>query len=1238
MWLTRVVSGAIAAGVVIAGIALWRLPAIRRVRRIAAALAAYGFVAFAQATISGTPLPDTLAGHGLFQVLPQVLQGTFIGALVVLPLGWIAAIVRAGIPRLREGSPRRHLYQAVALTACAALVFTSLPYERRDSLLTRPLSPAERASQLDRSLYAIEDGESDTPRDSWDPQFVVDRLGSDPQVLFSWVRDHTFWIPYRGVLRGPVGVLMDRQGNNLDRALLLATLLEKAGHEVRLAHGELDQQTAIDLLPALVAARSLDRARRTVQALSPEAGVEDVLAQYQLDRAAPMVAAQDDGLKRIAETLRTRTIEQTDRLLRVVEKPRPEAEWNKRLNAATAALRDHWWVQRRDGSAWVDLDLLAPAASTGSSLAAAKETTAVKDLVTDAYHEIAIRVIVEQWSPQGLSERTVLQHMVRPSDQIGQSIILDFWPTELLNPSPELEAPANWRATLLAQHKWTASLAIAGHNVGSTTLSDSGSDEGGQARGGPLGGLGSAIADALAGGTKRAPSSKGVLSAVRLEFDIRVPGEPVRTVRRTIFDLIGPAARGGSGVPALVLDDAKRLTRSARLSMETEILSLNSSLAPDYVTHLAAQYVLSNRDLLRDVATEDFVPGSERAQQQVKRVSAGLSRLMPLAATRLDWNRSAEHVFYDRPNVVTRHSYLKPKGDSLGVEEATDIVLNEVGVDLTASDAFSIRLEQGVVDTNAEQLLKIGEGHGNVGAAFAETRDWLSVTPAGRSGLQAISLSADTRKAISDDLDSGHAVVAPRTPVRDGGEDFVGWWRIDPVSGHTLGVAASGWGQELTEYEMGVIRLNLTVAFEFGLCQSFPQAVNFFKAVNDYYFGGWHPSWTTYTPHKKAAEVWNESKVMCVVQAIVSGFVATLPLLLLTLKYSRWGRAAEARALSALEPHAPPNRPPIPPPEPVGGPGSPKSPPKAPKQKGGSGSGSRSGRNGRGGPNSDPPPDPKKPPCDDGSAAGGAPKSVPAAPPYNYQGPQRLQHYSLEDIQQRIASAKAGQEAAAARLQTLKEEEEQALDALRHAESAYDAAAQNATRRGVYPVTSDPEVQKLNTEWYQASSKWELAKQEAFKGQVEFDKLVTREAYYERLLPADARLIQAEEQLDVALAQQRDLYDKWARNPKQYATCAPGSAEYNEVMAESREVQQALAQYQAALNEYWDAFLGRPGVRGPAAYSDTAWDLGPKAANPYGETHTQFPQTNVAPPPPPDNPMAKSIGGVAGGVDSFGSK
>lgn len=977
MLLTRVVTGAIAAGVVIAGVALWRVPAVRRGRWIVAALAAYGAIAFAEATVTGIPLRDTLAGHGLFQILPRVLQGTFIGAFVLLPLGWIAAIVRAGIPRFREGSPRRAVYQAVALTTCVALVLTSLSLDRRDPPSSRPLSPVERISQLDRSLKAVEDGERGTPRDSWDPQYVVDRLGRDPQTLFTWVRDNTFWIPYQGVLRGPVGVLMDRQGNNLDRALLLATLLEKAGHEVRLAHGEIDQNIATGLLPILVADRSLDRAKRNDPAPSP-GGVRTVLAQYQLDRAEPMVASQDDGLNRIAVTLRARIVEQTNRLLQVVEKPRPAMEWGKRLDAAMAALRDHWWVERRDGDSWLALDLLGQ--TNGTALTVAKETMTIKDLASSAYHEIVLRVVTERWSPSGLSERSVLEHVVRPADQIGQLIVLQFWPTDLINSPPESEAPTDWRATLLAQHKWAAVLTIAGRIVASTTLSDVDSDDAGQTRGGPMGGLGAALADAL-GGAKPAPNENATLSAVRLEFDIRTPGEDTRTIRRTIFDLIGPAGRGGSAVPALVLDNTKKLSRSALLTMETEIRPLNSSLAPDFVTHLAAQYFLSSRDLLRDLASEDFSPGSERTEQQMKNALPGLSRLMPLAATRLDWNRSAGHVFYDRTNIVTRHSYLRPQGDTLGVEEATDIVANEVGVDLAAEDAFAIRLEQGVVDTNAEALLKIGEGRGNVGAAFTGSQDWFSVSPTRRSELDAARLSADARRAISKDLDAGYAVVAPRKPVREGQEDFVGWWRIDPANGHTLGVAVSGWGQEITEYEMAVIRLNLRVTFEFILCQSFPQALNFLKAVNDLHFGSWHPSWTTYTPHKKAADVWNETKRVCLVQAILMGFVATLPLLLLTLKNSRWARAAEAKALEALEPRVPPNRPPIPPPEPLGGRGTTTGSPKgSPKSDAPTSSGPNSESNPGPNPERDPKPSKDKPPkCGDDSVGGG-PQGTDAQP------------------------------------------------------------------------------------------------------------------------------------------------------------------------------------------------------------------------------------------------------------------
>src|SRR5437868_11346267 len=125
--IARVLTGMVAAGVVLAGIILWRIAALRRARWIFAILAAYGAAAFLYATLTGISLREALSGHGLFQRLPYVLQGAFLGGFVVLPLGWIASVVRASMPRFRQGSSRSKWSQAVALTTCIAVVLPSIP-------------------------------------------------------------------------------------------------------------------------------------------------------------------------------------------------------------------------------------------------------------------------------------------------------------------------------------------------------------------------------------------------------------------------------------------------------------------------------------------------------------------------------------------------------------------------------------------------------------------------------------------------------------------------------------------------------------------------------------------------------------------------------------------------------------------------------------------------------------------------------------------------------------------------------------------------------------------------------------------------------------------------------------------------------------------------------------------------------------------------------------------------------
>src|SRR6185503_2500136 len=118
------------------------------------------------------------------------------------------------------------------------------------------LAPAERRTALENSLHALSDGVRNAARERWDPVYVVERVGTDPEALRRWVQLNTRWIPYRGVLRGPVGVLMDRQGNSLDRALLLVRLLAQSGHTTRLARAELPPDRAMRLLPELVSQKA----------------------------------------------------------------------------------------------------------------------------------------------------------------------------------------------------------------------------------------------------------------------------------------------------------------------------------------------------------------------------------------------------------------------------------------------------------------------------------------------------------------------------------------------------------------------------------------------------------------------------------------------------------------------------------------------------------------------------------------------------------------------------------------------------------------------------------------------------------------------------------------------------------------------------------------------------------------------------------------------------------------------
>lgn len=710
---------------------------------------------------------------------------------------------------------------AIAGAVLAMLLALGLLHRRGvrpDAAATAPDGPARaspaRLAEIDSSFRALEDGERAAPRDRWDPDYVAGMLGSDPARIVAWVRDSTWWIPYHGRLRGPVGVLMDRQGNSLDRALLLATLLHGAGETVRLAHGDMSPETAMQLLPRLAAARELgldvvvDHLRDTLRDRSP--AVRAAAARYHLngDVIASRIRLARTARARALAELRVRVADQSERLLRAVPHPDPAKDRSRRLESAASALRDHWWVQRQMNGGWVDADLLDSTAAATTPLATPATALGLDEIPgAKLDHEVVVRLVVEQWARGAFAERTALEATLHPADLIGQNVTLQLLPMDWVADSiARSEAKDDLRAATLAEESWVAMLLVGRDLVARAAVMATGDDpEASAPGGGPMGALGGALAGALgkASGQPTAPARQ--FTAAWLEYEIHVPGEAPRRIRRTVLDLIGPAARAAGAPRKLELTDDQRYERGLALTMRTEILPLVCQLAPAFVAHLGTESLLASRDVIHAAARSTLVLGSKAADSLIGSGASMPTLLYSLALARSD-SESRALTFVAQPNILTEHLYAARDSAGVSIFDATDIVANEVGVDLLADDAFAVRVRHGVRETNAESVLRIGaEITGNAGDAFAASRDWVTVTSAADGAASGLALPDDARHRIADDLQGGDVVVVPRSPM--GGHGFGGWWQIDSTTGVTLGVSERGWGDG--EYSANLARADL---------------------------------------------------------------------------------------------------------------------------------------------------------------------------------------------------------------------------------------------------------------------------------------------------------------------------------------------------------------------------------------------------------------------------------------------
>jgi hypothetical protein len=109
-----------------------------------------------------------------------------------------------------------------------------------------------------------------------------------------------------------------------------------------------------------------------------------------------------------------------------------------------------------------------------------------------------------------------------------------------------------------------------------------------------------------------------------------------------------------------------------------------------------------------------------------------------------------------------------------------------------------------VVDTIAEQLTaKLPIVHENTSYLTELSKNqgikWIVVRNIKDRLLAEAASNLDVRARIEENLQSGFILVMPEKPISIQDTPRLGWWRINPVNGTTIGVMDTGFHQETSE-------------------------------------------------------------------------------------------------------------------------------------------------------------------------------------------------------------------------------------------------------------------------------------------------------------------------------------------------------------------------------------------------------------------------------------------------------
>jgi hypothetical protein len=732
---------------------------------------------------------------------------------------------RDGRPATLETMTRRLLSWLVA----ACLVFMSPGGPTFVSVHAQARTIAEASERLDRLFDVIGRLDQHVDRSEFSAAALALELAlEDPGDIAAWVRDAIAFEPYRGLLRGADGTLMSRAGNALDQAVLLATLLHDVGFDARIVTGTVPDGVAAQLVnEAVRGAQAAAEPRAEVSAI-PSGVVDDLVSITGLSRRwveqvladlihGPVVGDTDDYAAAVTVA---------DALLETLVAAGVDlgADWYTERLLADAA--EYAWVEYWDPGtgAW-----RAAHPALGALDVPVDGFVADRRFVGTVPEDLVHRVRFEAFIDRRVGDVTetvpVMAPFERPAANLNGTVVtfsslpdtyvrshegssmdvsLAFADVRLFFPI-FMGAPPPGAMAFDVQGNVVPIEAAS--SVAAELFQSVGSDVSRAAS--AVGGL-----SFTTPATERGPAMD--LERVWIALTLVAPGGEEHVEERTLYPRPRPV-RSRLGPTGLVDEHSQRI---ADIGTEVAFMVATGAFAPSFVLHReldAWQRSRSDVEAALRVLLGD--PAAEPTGFRETKPMADVSFLRTYQY--IDAGAESLAVqFRGAPNVIAIESGLTFVGPELAGFTSVDIMANErrtlaMGPGGPGPDvAGAVRI--GVWETHAERIgLPYDRGLGVMsfdtvdeithGAADGGLVVW---TPEVVAGLAPVAPSSPVRAGMDRDLARGFVLVAAdSTPDQ---EALAAWWRVDPVSGRTLGVTSDGRGSTYVEYL-------LAFAFGFGV-------------------------------------------------------------------------------------------------------------------------------------------------------------------------------------------------------------------------------------------------------------------------------------------------------------------------------------------------------------------------------------------------------------------------------------